>query len=72
MSVLSNFEKGFQKFIAAIDMKSSGVKTRQINESICLMASDDLHLMKKIAVNEWMINRAFSSPFDNKYNVWKV
>jgi hypothetical protein len=43
--------------------------TRKMNEAICLMASEDMELMKKVVVNHWVINRAFSSPFAQKYNI---
>lgn len=61
--MLSNFEKGFEMFVRAMDEKDGKGKTRHINESICLMASEDSKFMKDIVVNEWMINRALSSPF---------
>jgi hypothetical protein len=68
--MLSNFEKGFAQFIEGIDSTASkAVKTRRINESICLMASDDITLTKKIVVNEWMLNRAFSSAYAEKHNL---
>jgi hypothetical protein len=70
---LSNFEKGFSLYIQAIKSpmidKRYAPLTRKINEAICLMASDDMELMKKVVVNHWVINRAFSSPFAQKYNI---
>ena len=67
--MLSNFERGFEMFIKAMDEKKGTGRTRHANESICLMASEDFALMKKVVVNEWMINRALSSPFSKRYNV---
>ena len=67
MSSLSNFEKGFADYIIAMEMTPNRSRTRKINESICLMASEDYTLMKKIVVNTWMINRALSSPFADRY-----
>lgn len=73
MSSLSNFEKGFSLYIQVIQSPTVNNRhaptTRKMNEAICLMASEDMSLVKKIVVGQWVINRAFSSPFAQKYNI---
>lgn len=73
MSVLSNFEKGFSLYIQVIQSPTTNSRyaptTRKMNEAICLMASEDMELMKNIVVNDWVISRALSSRFADKYNV---
>lgn len=73
MSVLSNFEKGFSLYIQVIQSPTTNIRhaptTRKMNEAICLMATEDKELMKKIVVNDWVINRALSSRFADIYNV---
>ncbi|OIJ11499.1 hypothetical protein BKP35_12205 [Anaerobacillus arseniciselenatis] len=68
---LSNFEKGFCLYIQAIKSPMINRRyapiTRKLNEAICLMASEDVKLMKKIVVNQWVINRALSSSYAEKY-----
>jgi hypothetical protein len=74
MKGLSNFEEGFSLYIQAIKSpfinRRHAPTTRKMNEAICLMASEDMELMKKIVVGQWVINRAFNSPFAEKYNIW--
>lgn len=70
---LSNFEKGFSLYIQIIQSptinKRHAPTTRKMNEAICLMACEDMELMKKVVVNDWVINRALSSRFADKYNL---
>lgn len=71
MTTLSNFEKGFEMYIEAINHPKVNTRyapiTRKLNEAICLMASEDHELMDKIVVGQWVKNRAFASPFNEKY-----
>lgn len=68
---LSNFEKGFGMYIEAINDPKVNTRyaplTRKLNEAICLMASEDMELMDKIVVGQWVKNRAFASSFNKKY-----
>lgn len=41
--------------------------TRKLNEAVCLMASEDEALMKKIVVTRFVIERAYSSAYYTKY-----
>ncbi|MEQ2527684.1 hypothetical protein WMO40_13315 [Bacillaceae bacterium CLA-AA-H227] len=73
MSELSNFEKGIVQYLdviksPTIDQRHSPT-TRKLNEAVCLMASEDMELMKKIVMNRWVINRALSSAFARKCNI---
>jgi hypothetical protein len=49
-------------------MKRAAWRTRKFNESICLITSEDFNLMKKVVINEWMIQRALASPYSRLLN----
>ncbi|AIW03622.1 hypothetical protein CPT_Moonbeam224 [Bacillus phage Moonbeam] len=67
--MLSNFEKGFALYLEAEKEMRKSQRTRKFNESICLMASEDMELMRKIVVGQWAINAALSSPFASRYGL---
>lgn len=73
MSQLSNFEKGFAMYVEVLNSKTVNSRhaptTRKMNESICLMASEDEETMKTVVVNNWVISRAYHSAYGKKYEL---